>query len=115
MTSKKRNYRIYLEDIHLSMTRIIEYVGDMSFDSFKQNHLIIDAVVRNFEIIGEASKNIPDQIKEKYPEIPWKKMYSLRNLMSHEYFGIDFEMIWEIITSDLPQNIKDMSKILDAE
>ena len=97
------------------MTRIVEYIGGMSFDGIKQNHLIIDAVIRNFEIIGEASKNIPEQIKEKYPEIPWKKMYSLRNLRSHEYFGIDYEMIWEIITSDLPQNIKGMRKILTAE
>ena len=77
--------------------------------------MVVDAVVRNFEIIGEAAKNIPDQIKEKYPEIPWKKMYGLRNLISHEYFGVDYEMIWQIITEDLPQNMKDMSKILKAE
>ena len=77
--------------------------------------MVVDAVVRNFEIIGEAAKNIPDQIKEKYPEIPWKKMYGLRNLISHEYFGVDYEMIWQIITEDLPQNMKDMSKILKTE
>ncbi len=49
-----------------------------------------------FEIIGEASKNIPIEVQEKYPEIPWRKMYGLRNLIAHEYFGIDYEMIWEI-------------------
>jgi len=115
MNPKKRNYKIYLEDIYLSMTRILEYVGDKSFKEFKHSNMVVDAVVRNFEIIGEASKNIPNQIRKKYPEIPWKKMYGLRNLISHEYFGVDYEMIWEIITSDLPRNIEDMSEILKNE
>ena len=115
MTTKDRHYKVYLEDIHLSMARIIEYIEGKGFKEFKQSYMVVDAVVRNFEIIGEAAKNIPDQIKEKYPEIPWKKMYGLRNLISHEYFGVDYEMIWQIITEDLPQNMKDMSKILIAE
>ena len=97
------------------MTRIFEYVEGMDFKKFKQSYMVVDAVVRNFVIIGEASKNIPDQVKEKYPKIPWKKMYGLRNLISHEYFGVDYEMIWEIITSDLPQNIKDIDVILKSE
>jgi uncharacterized protein with HEPN domain len=65
-----------------------------------------------FEIIGEASKNIPLSIQEKYPEIPWKKMYGLRNLISHEYFGVDYEMLWEISTVSLPQNIVDLKRII---
>jgi uncharacterized protein with HEPN domain len=71
------------------MTRILDYAEGMDILEFKQSHITVDAVVRNFEIIGEASKNLPDQIKEKYPEIPWRKMYGLRNLISHEYFGVD--------------------------
>jgi len=74
--------------------------------------MLVDAVVRNFEIIGEASKNIPLSIQEKYPEIPWKKMYGLRNLISHEYFGVDYEMLWEISTVSLPQNIVDLKRII---
>lgn len=77
--------------------------------------MLVDAVVRNFEIIGEATRNIPDEIINKYPEIPWKKMYGLRNLISHEYFGIDYEMIWKIIGDDLPQNLKDLQRILKVE
>ena len=115
MTPINRDYNLYLEDMLTSMLRIEEYIGEMEFKEFKMNYMVVDAVVRNFEIIGEAAKNIPDQIKEKYPEIPWKKMYGLRNLISHEYFGVDYEMIWQIITEDLPQNMKDMSKILKAE
>ncbi|MDZ7741016.1 MAG: HepT-like ribonuclease domain-containing protein [Bacteroidota bacterium] len=77
--------------------------------------MIVDATIRNFEIIGEASKNIPIEIQEKYPEIPWKKMYGLRNLISHEYFGVDYEMIWEIAKQNLPQNKSDLEKIIKEE
>ncbi len=64
---------MYLEDIQLSMTRISEYIMELDFESFKHDYKTVDAVIRNFEIIGEASKNIPTEIKDKYPEIPWKK------------------------------------------
>jgi uncharacterized protein with HEPN domain len=106
---------VYLEDIHLSMTRILDYAEGMDILKFKQSYITVDAVVRNFEIIGEASKNLPDHITEKYPEVPWRKMYGLRNLISHEYFGVDYEMIWEIIISDLPQNLLDLKEILKKE
>ncbi len=115
MTTKGRHFRLYLEDIHLSMTRILDYAEGMDILKFKQSYITVDAVVRNFEIIGEASKNLPDHITEKYPEVPWRKMYGLRNLISHEYFGVDYEMIWEIIISDLPQNLLDLKEILKKE
>ena len=115
MSKKGRNYIIYLEDILTSMLRIIEYIGDRDFEEFKNNNMVVDAVVRNFEIIGEASNNLPDEIKDKYSEIPRRKMYGLRNLVSHEYFGIDYEMIWEIAKKNLPDNIKDFRKIIEEE
>jgi uncharacterized protein with HEPN domain len=115
MSKKSRNYRIYLDDILTSMLRIIEYIGDRDFEEFKNNTMVVDAVVRNFEIIGEASNNLPDEIKDKYPEVPWRKMYGLRNLVSHEYFGIDYEMIWEIAKTNLPDNIKDFREIIEKE
>ena len=90
MSPVKRLYNLYLNDILTSMLRIEEYIGNKEFIEFKQNYQIVDAVVRNFEIIGEASKMIPEAIQLKYQEVPWKKMYSLRNLISHEYFGIDY-------------------------
>ena len=98
MKSKDRKYGFYIEDILVSMERIEEYINGLEFAGFKQNYMIVDAVVRNFEIIGEASKHIPDEIIEKYPNIPWRKMYGLRNIVSHEYFGIDYETLWEIAT-----------------
>lgn len=115
MTPTQRNYTLYLEDMLTSMERIEEYIGVLEFRAFKMNYLIVDGIVRNFEIIGEAAKNIPEEIKEKHPEIPWKKMYGLRNLIAHEYFGIDYEMIWEISKHNLPQNLIDLKKIVENE
>jgi uncharacterized protein with HEPN domain len=115
MNPPKRQYDFYLDDILTSMLRIIEYIDDQDFKEFKQNYMVVDAVVRNFEIIGEASKNIPEEIQSKYPEIPWKKMYGLRNLILHEYFGVDYEMIWQIATANLPQNILDLKQLIANE
>jgi uncharacterized protein with HEPN domain len=115
MSPIKREFILYLEDMFQSMQRIEEYLGDLDFKKFKMTHIVVDAVVRNFEIIGEASRKIPSDIQEEYPEIPWRKMYGLRNLIAHEYFGIDYEMIWEIAKNNLPQNRKDLQKIIEKE
>ena len=115
MSPIKREFILYLEDMSQSMQRIEEYLGDIDFKKFKMSYMVVDAIIRNFEIIGEASKNIPTEIKEKYPEIPWRKMYGLRNLIAHEYFGVDYEMIWEIAKNNLPQNQTDLLKIIDKE
>ena len=115
MNPIKREFILYLEDMFQSMQRIEEYLGDLDFKKFKMTHIVVDAVVRNFEIIGEASRKIPSDIQEEYPEIPWRKMYGLRNLIAHEYFGIDYEMIWEIAKNNLPQNRKDLQKIIEKE
>ena len=115
MSPIKREFILYLEDMLQSMDRIEEYLGELDFKKFKQTYIIVDAIIRNFEVIGEASKNIPTNIQEKYPEIPWKKMYGLRNLIAHEYFGIDNEMIWEIARNDLPQNRIDLFEIIRKE
>lgn len=86
------------------MQRISEYIKGFSFSRFKEDNKTVDAVIRNFEIIGEASKNISDKIKKRYPEIPWHEMYYLRNRVMHEYFGIDYEIIWDISRNYLPEN-----------
>jgi uncharacterized protein with HEPN domain len=115
MNPIKRDYLLYLEDMVLSMQRIEEYLSGLDFTKFKVSYMVVDAVVRNFEIIGEASQKIPTEIQQKYPEVPWKKMYGLRNLIAHEYFGLDYEMIWEIAKNNLPQNLLDITRIYKTE
>ena len=106
---------MYLEDIQIAMKRIAEYIEGYDLSKFKMDYKTVDAVIRNFEIIGEASKNIPTKLRKKYPDIPWQEMYYLRNKVTHEYFGIDYEIIWDIATNYLPENKIEIDKIIDKE
>ncbi|ALO17213.1 hypothetical protein L21SP5_03609 [Salinivirga cyanobacteriivorans] len=115
MKKEHRSYLMYLEDIQLSMTRIAEYIDGYSFSDFKKDYKTVDAVIRNFEIIGEASKNLPDSVKERYDNVPWSEMYYLRNKVSHEYFGIDYEIIWDVAKNYLPDNKGQIDEIIDQE
>ena len=115
MKPNRRDNILYLEDIVLAMDRIHEYISGFDFAQFKRDYKTVDAVIRNFEIIGEASKNLAKEIKDNYPNVPWEEMYRLRNRISHEYFGIDYEIIWDIISRHLPNNRKDIQVILESE
>lgn len=106
---------MFLEDILMAMSRIAEYLDKMNFAAFKQDYKTVDAVIRNFEVIGEASKNLPVELKEKYPEIPWQEMYYLRNKVSNEYFGIDYEIIWDVAVNYLPENKNQIDEIIRKE
>lgn len=99
MKPTERDNILYLEDIVLAMDRIQEYILGLDFIQFKRDYKTVDAVIRNFEVIGEASKNLSQEIKDKHPNVPWDEMYRLRNRISHEYFGIDYEIIWDIIST----------------
>jgi uncharacterized protein with HEPN domain len=103
---------MYLEDLLQAMNRIAEYIEGQTFSDFKRDYKTADAVIRNFEIIGEAARNIPQEVKAKYKEVPWDEMYLLRNKVSHEYFGIDHEIIWDIASNYLPENRKQIEEIL---
>ncbi|MFY9115591.1 MAG: DUF86 domain-containing protein [Bacteroidales bacterium] len=115
MRKEERSYKMFLDDIQTSMSRIAEYIAGYDFEHFKRDYKTVDAVVRNFEIIGEASKKLDEKIKEKYPDVPWKEMYYMRNRVSHEYFGIDYEIIWDIATNHLPENKIQIDQIIDKE
>lgn len=113
---KRRNNRLFIEDILEAMGKIKRYIKGLTYETFIKNEIVIDAVIRNLEVIGEASRNIPEQVREKYAEIPWKRMIGLRNIAIHGYFGVDLSIIWEIITRNLPETkpkIASMLKIFD--
>jgi uncharacterized protein with HEPN domain len=105
---------LYLKDIQTSMGRIAEYIEGSDFITFKKDYKTVDAVIRNFEIIGEATKNLSDNIRTQNPEVPWDEMYYLRNRVAHEYFGIDYEIIWDIARNYLPGNKVFVDKIIDS-
>ncbi|MFZ1755366.1 MAG: DUF86 domain-containing protein [Caldilineaceae bacterium] len=89
------------EDIIESIKKIEEYTTGLSYEDFEENNLVTDAVVRNIEIIGEASKNIPDDIRYLFKDIPWQKLRGIRNRIVHDYFDVDRSIIWHIVTNEL--------------
>ncbi len=107
-----RNAKLYLDDILEAIKRIEKYTKGLTFVRLKKDMLVLDGVIRNLEIIGEAAKNIPVQIKDRYPDIEWRKIAGLRDILAHEYFGIDIEVVWDVIKNKIPVLKKDVNHIL---
>ncbi|MBU4298867.1 DUF86 domain-containing protein [Patescibacteria group bacterium] len=99
----KRSDELYLRDIFDSIVKIEKYLQNLNYDEFSENLMIVDAVVRNLEIIGEAAKNLSKEIKILHPEIPWKEMAGMRNKVIHEYFGVNLKIVWKTIKERLPE------------
>ena len=107
----ERSAELLLEDMLESCDRILEYTKELSFEEFRKNYLVVDAVVRNFTIIGEAAGRIPDAYKRKHPEIDWDRIRGFRNRIVHDYFGIDYQIVWIIIENNIPE-LRDLIKHL---
>ena len=99
----KREIQLLLEDIFEAGNKILSFTENMRLDDFIADEKTIDAVVRNFEIIGEAANRVPDDFKTSHPEIEWRRMIGLRNRVVHEYFGIDYETVWKIRNESIPE------------
>ncbi len=98
----KRDPGLYLDDILQSIKAIENYTQGVSQEQLDTNQLLQDAVVRRLEIIGEAANHLPKELTDRYPKIPWRRITGMRNMITHKYFGILVERVWEVIDRDLP-------------
>ena len=97
-----RDFRVYLEDILSAIQKVKSYTSGLSLQDFLLDDKTFDAVVRNLEVIGEAAKHLPDEARKRAPGTDWKKIAGLRDILIHEYFGIDGEIVWDVVQHKLP-------------
>jgi len=108
-----RAWQFRIEDILEALNKIARYVAGMDYEAFRADGKTVDAVERNLEIIGEATANLPEALLARYPQVPWHRMRGLRNILIHEYFGVDLGIIWQTLQEDLPPLRAQLQRILD--
>ena len=110
-----RDHKLYLKDILNSTQKILRFANGLTLEEFLNTEMALDAVIRNFEIIGEASQKIPQEIKSKYQSVEWVKLTSFRNILIHEYFGVDTDIVWDVIKNKLPDLQEQIQNVIKKE
>lgn len=98
----KRTYRDYVADLLAPLDEIEEFTRGLDFDSFSRDRKTVNPVLRSLEVMGEASKRIPNEMRRRYPDIPWRRMSAMRDKLIHEYAGVDLEIVWGVVKDELP-------------
>ncbi len=110
----KRDPKLLVGDILDSASRIIIYTEGLTFEDFSKDSKTVDAVIRNFEIIGEAANRLPEEFRDRYPDIDWRRIRGFRNRIVHDYFGIDYSIVWLIKETFLPNMIAQLKLLSDS-
>lgn len=112
---RDREIADYLQDIIDSINDIGDFIEGMTLGDFKGDKKTINAVLRSIEVIGEASRNIPEEIRSRYPQVPWRKMTGMRDKLIHEYHGVDIDTVWKTLNEDIPPLADRIQEIIDKE
>lgn len=110
-----RGWQLRIEDILEAIGKIQRYIRGMDYEKFSEDEKSVDAVIRNFTVIGEAARRISDDYTEAHPDLPWEEMRGIRNIVVHEYFGVSLPILWETATRDLPPLVPQLEKLLQRE
>ena len=108
----KRDVRLFLTDMLEAIEKIERYTEGLTLEELWENDLVADAVVRNLEVIGEAARHVPMEVRECFPEINWRQIVAFRNVVIHEYFAVDLDIVWTVAERHLPQLKRAVQKIL---
>ena len=108
----KREYTDYLNDMLENAEKALSFVEGMEFDDFQKDDKAVYAVIRAFEIIGEAARQIPENVREANPDIPWREITGMRNKLTHEYFGVNMKVVWRTVKEDLPVIIPALKEMI---
>jgi uncharacterized protein with HEPN domain len=109
-----RDYRVYLEDILEAAAHVRLYTQSLTQQQLAADRKTLDAVVRNLEVIGEAVKNVPQDVRAQRPAVQWKKIAGLRDILIHQYFGIDLDIVWDVVRNKLPALETEVRRMLKA-
>jgi len=111
----ERDYRLFLNDIKECADNVLNYTRGKCFDDFMHDRMLRDAVIRNLEIMGEAVKNLPDEVRERHLEIEWREIARFRDVVAHRYFATDYEIIWDIVQKDIPDLVPKIEEVIEKE
>jgi uncharacterized protein with HEPN domain len=112
---RPRNWKLRISDILQCIAKVRRFTKGYTFEDFQNDEKTIDSVLRNLEIIGEAARYIPVEVRVGNPEIPWAEMLAMRNIVIHEYHGVNLQIIWQTIKEDLPPLVSPLKRILQEE